>query len=1155
MSIKKQLYAILLFLLCSPVFAQDNGALLWKIEGKDLKYSSYLYGTMHVKDNRAFNIGDSTYMAIRQCDVFALEVHLDSLMKAAFYKRQREGLEEGVDDYLSESEYKALKEKFKDMNGFDLEALDNQNPMLVESLMRPKRVSPDDQETFVDAYLFGIARNLEKEVIGLEEVEDQLRLLSHGTREEKRRSMLRLIRQDTSAYLKSLDRLIETYSTNNLDSIEKALGSFNLTDSILIQRNHVMQKSIKAHFKDRSVFAAIGAAHLLGKNGLIELFRQEGYTVRPVYSETMADPEDYKIDYGKQKWFKYSDTLMAYEVETPSEAYEYSEFVNSGFKIYPDLVSGVVFMHYALDIRRMKAEESDKKIIQNFIDQLKKESGFELLSKSRIQMEGVEAAEAIFSLGRQYFKYLFIIRENNLYGLVASSLEDRFEGEVHQRFFDSFRLLSTAQEVNKDWMDYQHGMGAFSVRLPSQPKLTVNNVQYPGAEGVEVPIYIFMAIDMANSSNYLIAYNDFPIGYYLEDQSMVLNAGIEELTQAHPKMSEVDTIWRQGIEGREVDVMLQNRFYCKLQLFTRGNRIYKVMKQNLKPDEKGFAKEDGFFNSFSFLPYKSPQSTMKEIDSLGIRLMQFDLAKEESTDADPNSYLQHLRTFYTTNPNSGVVYLTEVSRLSKYHRIHSVDSFYVDLVSDFTEWSDTLLSLDTISIDGISAREFYLQDRYKGAHSRIRAILNPPYFYSILSYSDLEGLKDSTSQEYFDALHFTPQKEEAWQAVYSSKSDLILAHLKSEDTLLFKGASGALNYYHFDSSDVPKLKLAVQQTYGDDTSTYGSKIQLIDLLGQLKGMSAEEWQSLYQAQEAEHVKKKILYALIDMEDHEGISTFTQLFFTAPPKIEFGQWKMTHVFSDSIALMKAHFSQLIALLDNEDYNSSLLSVLSGACARGDEELMSLLNAHSERLLRNAATDLDTFVFKKENNGKYYYMSEIDNYLNFMQYLDIDLQQVDHFTERLMGLEKLGYLEAKVIEVRMVRGLPLKAKLLKARLKDEDTRLSTIRAYHAAGRMSEISETYLQRDEVARLILSDELDYDEGAPDHVSKLGEIEHGDSLFMVMKFGYDYSGNNYVGIVGPFKGETGLDNFPQIESYTDWEKYDENWMETAKKQIEAFEE
>src|SRR6478752_2807120 len=72
---------VLLFIatLCSNfLFAQQlPSTLLWRISGNGLQKPSYLYGTMHLTDERIFNIGDSMYKAIENSEGFAIEVNPD----------------------------------------------------------------------------------------------------------------------------------------------------------------------------------------------------------------------------------------------------------------------------------------------------------------------------------------------------------------------------------------------------------------------------------------------------------------------------------------------------------------------------------------------------------------------------------------------------------------------------------------------------------------------------------------------------------------------------------------------------------------------------------------------------------------------------------------------------------------------------------------------------------------------------------------------------------------------------------------------------------------------------------------------------------------------------------------------------------------------
>ena len=48
--------------------------LLWRISGNNLQKLCYLYGTMHLTDERLFNIGDSVYKAIENSEGFATEI-------------------------------------------------------------------------------------------------------------------------------------------------------------------------------------------------------------------------------------------------------------------------------------------------------------------------------------------------------------------------------------------------------------------------------------------------------------------------------------------------------------------------------------------------------------------------------------------------------------------------------------------------------------------------------------------------------------------------------------------------------------------------------------------------------------------------------------------------------------------------------------------------------------------------------------------------------------------------------------------------------------------------------------------------------------------------------------------------------------------------
>lgn len=60
--------------------SRSNYSLLWQISGNGLASPSFLFGSAHVKDNRAFQFSDSVMLALEACDLFALEIHPDSML-------------------------------------------------------------------------------------------------------------------------------------------------------------------------------------------------------------------------------------------------------------------------------------------------------------------------------------------------------------------------------------------------------------------------------------------------------------------------------------------------------------------------------------------------------------------------------------------------------------------------------------------------------------------------------------------------------------------------------------------------------------------------------------------------------------------------------------------------------------------------------------------------------------------------------------------------------------------------------------------------------------------------------------------------------------------------------------------------------------------
>lgn len=84
--------------------------------------------------------------------------------------------------------------------------------------------------------------------------------------------------------------MITVYKTQRLTEIEKLFkdsefGMEEHQDILLNDRNKNWVKQLITLMQNQSVFTAVGAAHLVGKEGLINLLRKEGYTLKPVFNK------------------------------------------------------------------------------------------------------------------------------------------------------------------------------------------------------------------------------------------------------------------------------------------------------------------------------------------------------------------------------------------------------------------------------------------------------------------------------------------------------------------------------------------------------------------------------------------------------------------------------------------------------------------------------------------------------------------------------------------------------------------------------------------------------------------------------------------------------------------------------------------------------
>jgi uncharacterized protein YbaP (TraB family) len=268
-------------------FSQTPNSLLWRISGKGLSRPSYLFGTMHIICADDAALSDSLKAVIAACDEVYFEINLSDMsdmMNAIKYMQMNDS--KRLSDLLQPDEYARVKEYFaKHSSMLPFSMLERFKPMLISGLIEEQGLGCQT----TDGMELRIMKELKasnKPVNGLETAAFQAGLFDSIPYEYQAKELVKDI-DSADENKKVTQQLADLYTRQDLDGIEKLSdkddsGMSGYMDLLLYSRNRKWARELKKLLPGRSLLVAVGAAHLPGKEGVIELLRKEGYTVEPV---------------------------------------------------------------------------------------------------------------------------------------------------------------------------------------------------------------------------------------------------------------------------------------------------------------------------------------------------------------------------------------------------------------------------------------------------------------------------------------------------------------------------------------------------------------------------------------------------------------------------------------------------------------------------------------------------------------------------------------------------------------------------------------------------------------------------------------------------------------------------------------------------------
>lgn len=262
---------------------KNKSSLLWKVEGNGIK-PSYIFGTMHILKAEDFNIKEPVKNAFNQVEQLVLEVDMDN-PEMQLTIMQHISMKDGMtlDKLVDKEIYNQLDDKVTKSMGVGIAMFNTWQPLMLSTLLLKDIVGK--QPASFEASLMEMATKQKIEVLGLETIEEQLGFF-HDISYKDQAEMIKEYVTEADEVAKGFAQLTKHYLSEDIDEMhqfmeEEAKGQISTTE-IVDKRNQNWIPKIKEMATNKSTFFGVGAGHLGGPKGVVNLLKKAGFKLTAV---------------------------------------------------------------------------------------------------------------------------------------------------------------------------------------------------------------------------------------------------------------------------------------------------------------------------------------------------------------------------------------------------------------------------------------------------------------------------------------------------------------------------------------------------------------------------------------------------------------------------------------------------------------------------------------------------------------------------------------------------------------------------------------------------------------------------------------------------------------------------------------------------------
>jgi uncharacterized protein len=271
--------------------AKQDNTLLWRISGNGLKQPSYLFGTIHLLCSDDVQLSDSLKAAIKGSDRVYLELDMDNLIELiSVVNKMKMNGDTTLADLLTDEEYKKVKAFFSNQRSLiPFSMLETYKPMLAASTLMQSAIECENAIA-MEQLIMQEAKRENKRIKGLETMAFQISIFDSIPYQVQAKQLVKYVDDFGKKDDTSFEELTKAYKDQELSKLEKLTlqedsGMERFTEIMLYNRNEDWVKKLEKLMTEQALVVAVGAGHLPGNRGVINLLRKAGYKVEPVKNE------------------------------------------------------------------------------------------------------------------------------------------------------------------------------------------------------------------------------------------------------------------------------------------------------------------------------------------------------------------------------------------------------------------------------------------------------------------------------------------------------------------------------------------------------------------------------------------------------------------------------------------------------------------------------------------------------------------------------------------------------------------------------------------------------------------------------------------------------------------------------------------------------